>query len=509
MKKYLMSRLMRCAMFCCIPLASGLLCMPSPPALAAAGPGTSPAASAPLTLGTELATRPWHGDLDGMITRGVIRVLTVNSKTFYFVNKGVQRGLVYDTFRLFEDELNSRLVKQGKHRHKHLKVKIVFIPVGRSELLPALKAGKGDVVAGGLTMTPERLREADFSVPSVRNVSEVVVSRADAAPLAGPESLSGREVFVRKSSSYYDSLTALNRRLAQQGKPAVMIRLAPDVLEDEDLIEMVNAGLVPLIIVDKPIADFWRQVFTNIAVHEAAAVRVSGDLGYAIRKNSPLLKTALDDFLGRHGQGDAMRNILLQRYLKSTRFVKDATSAAERRKFEDLVSFFRKYGDRYSVDWVLMAAQGYQESGLDQEVRSKAGAIGVMQVMPATARELDVGDIRKIEPNIHAGVKYMRWMIDQYYGKEPMTQLDKALFAFASYNAGPARIAKLRKEAAERGLDPNVWFHNVEYIAAERIGAETVTYVSNIFKYYIAYTLILENREKKQQAVRQLQQPIR
>jgi membrane-bound lytic murein transglycosylase MltF len=115
-----------------------------------------------------------------------------------------------------------------------------------------------------------------------------------------------------------------------------------------------------------------------------------------------------------------------------------------------------------------------------------------------------VGDIGQTEANIHGGIKYMRWMIDQYYEKEPMTKLDKALFAFASYNAGAGRVAQLRKEAARRGLDPNVWFHNVEYVAAEKIGAETVTYVSNIYKYYIAYTLIMQAREEKERAAKAL-----
>jgi len=132
------------------------------------------------------------------------------------------------------------------------------------------------------------------------------------------------------------------------------------------------------------------------------------------------------------------------------------------------------------------------------------GAIGVMQVMPKTGNDLKVGDIKEIEANIHAGVKYMRWMIDQYYGKEPMTKLDKALFAFASYNAGAGRISQLRKEAARRGLDPNVWFHNVEYVAAEKIGAETVTYVSNIYKYYIAYKLLMEARDEREDALKKM-----
>ena len=152
----------------------------------------------------------------------------------------------------------------------------------------------------------------------------------------------------------------------------------------------------------------------------------------------------------------------------------------------------------------MMAAQGYQESQLNQQAKSPVGAIGVMQVMPATGKEMKVGDITQTEPNINAGVKYMRWMIDNYYGDEPMTKLDKALFAFASYNAGAARIAGLRKEAAKRGLDPNVWFHNVEYVAAEKIGAETVTYVSNIFKYYVAYRLIMQEKAEKEAATKEL-----
>ena len=184
--------------------------------------------------------------------------------------------------------------------------------------------------------------------------------------------------------------------------------------------------------------------------------------------------------------------------------MKNAASEAERKKFLALVQYFQKYGDKYDVDWLLMAAQGYQESQLNQDASSAVGAIGVMQVMPATGKDLRVGDITETEPNIHAGIKYMRWMIDQYYGNEPMTQLDKALFAFASYNAGAGRISQLRKEAAKRGLDPNVWFHNVEYVAAEKIGQETVTYVSNIYKYYIAYRLVLESQAARKEAAEKI-----
>ena len=186
-----------------------------------------------------------------------------------------------------------------------------------------------------------------------------------------------------------------------------------------------------------------------------------------------------------------------KRYLQNTKYVKNATSEAEIKKFQQIVEYFKKYSDQYDVDYLLMAAQGFQESGLDQSVKSQVGAIGVMQVMPATAKDLNVGDVREIEANIHAGVKYMRWVMDHYYKDEPMDNLNKGLFAFASYNAGPGRIRQLRKEAEKRGLDPNVWFGNVEQIASERIGRETVTYVSNIYKYYVAYRMVVEEKERR------------
>ena len=471
------------------------------PTAPAEEPAAQKAADGTLTIDLAEMQKPWTGDLDGMIERRVIRVLTVNSKTFYFIDKGMQRGTVVDYFRLFEDELNKKLAAEKKLKNKNLKVRVVFIPVRRDQLLPGLVAGKGDIAAANLTITPERQKLVDFSAAGLSNVSEVVVSGPASPQVASLDDLAGKEVFVRKSSSYYESLVALNKKFAAEKKPPVTLKEAPETLEDEDLLEMLNAGLVPLVVVDKHIADFWKQIFPKITVHDDVAVRTGGEIAWAIRKGSPQLKAALDDFATRHKVGTSTGNQLLTRYLKNVKYVKNAASEEERKKFLALIQYFQKYGDKYDVDWVLMGAQGYQESQLNQNAKSPVGAIGVMQVMPATGKDMNVGDITETEANIHAGIKYMRWMIDHYYGKEPMTKLDKALFAFASYNAGAGRISQLRKEAAKRGLDPNVWFHNVEYVAAEKIGQETVTYVSNIYKYYIAYRLVMESRAATKEAV--------
>jgi membrane-bound lytic murein transglycosylase MltF len=462
------------------------------------------AAGGTLTIDLAKVQKPWTGDLDGMIERRVIRVLTVNSKTIHFLDKGVLRGTAVEYVRLFEEELNKNLAAEKKLKNKNLKVRAVFIPVQRDQLLPGLAAGKGDIAAASLTITPERRKLVDFTAAGLSNVSEVVVSGPASPTVVSLDDLSGKEVFVRKSSSYYESLVALNEKFAAEKKPLVTLKEAPETLEDEDLLEMVNAGLIPLIIVNKHQADFWKQIFPQLTVHDNVAVHTGGEIAWAIRKDSPQLKAMLDDFATRHKVGTSTGNQLLTRYLKNVKYVKNAASEEERKKFLALVQYFKRYGEQYDVDWLLMGAQGYQESQLNQNAKSSVGAIGVMQVMPATGKDMKVGDVTEVEANIHAGIKYMRWMIDHYYGKEPMTELDKALFAFASYNAGAGRISQLRKEAAKRGLDPNVWFHNVEYMAAEKIGQETVTYVSNIYKYYIAYRLVLESRASTKEAIEKI-----
>jgi membrane-bound lytic murein transglycosylase MltF len=446
-------------------------------------------------LSLDLVTTKWTGDLDGMVERRLIRVLTAYNKTLYFVDRGTERGMTADQGRLLEAELNKTLGTGT------LKINVVFVPVSRGELLPALLEGRGDIVMGNLTITPERRKEVDFVDPWIANVDEIVVTGPDGPAIASLDDLSGQEVFVRRSSSYFESLTKLNERFAQEGKKPVTLTEAPEELEDEDLLEMAAAGLVKVLVVDNHTAWFWQRVLPGLKLYPGVALRTGADIAWAIRKDSPKLKAALNQFLARNGKDSLNARMIFRRYLLNTRYVKNATVDEQLQRFRALLTFFRKYGGQYSLDWMLMAAQGYQESRLNQAAKSHVGAIGVMQVMPATGKELKVGDITRVEPNIHAGVKYIRFVIDHYYKDEPMDDLNKVLFAFASYNAGPGRIRQLRREAAARNLDANTWFDNVERVAAERIGRETVTYVGNIYKYYVAYTLVqgeyIERRELK------------
>jgi membrane-bound lytic murein transglycosylase MltF len=447
---------------------------------------------------TSFLNEKWTGDLDGMIERRRIRVLTAYSKTDYFVDKGTQRGLTYEAFQLFDDELNRKL------KNKKLRVDVVFVPVAHDDLIPALLDGRGDVAAAGKLITERRLEQVDFTNPTRNNVSSIVVTGPGSMPLNSVEDLGGKEVYLRMSDIGPKSVERFNEMLAKAGKPPVKVQPAPEVLADEDILEMVNAGIVKATITNDYIAEFWQQIFPGIVLSKTAAVRTDGQIALMVRKNSPKLKTELNEFLARHPEGSKERNILLQKYLKNTNFAKQATSQKERVKFQRVVEFFRTYSSKYSVDYLLMAAQGYQESGLDQNVKSPVGAIGVMQVMPGTGKDMKVGDIAQIEPNVHAGVKYIRFMMDQYYANEPMDNLNKGLFTFASYNAGPARIRQMRELTAKRGLNPNLWFNNVELVVSEKIGRETVQYVSNIYKYYLAYKMLADQAEQRQKAKSQI-----
>ena len=438
---------------------------------------------------------PWQGDLDGMLERRRIRVLVVPSRTFYFLDKGTQRGLAHDQGKAFETEINKKRPK------KSLPVDVVFVPISYDDVIPALIQGRGDIAIANLTITPERQQWVDFSAPLWTGVNEIAVTGPGTLDVDSIDDLAGQRVFVRLSSSYFQSLWHLNEWFGKSGKLPLEVDPAPQQLQDEDLLEMVAAGLLPIAIVDDFKAEFWKQILPSLQLHPEVSVRRSGEIAWAIRKDSPQLKAAVDDFARRHGKGTLFGNAKFREYLKSTKYVKNATSQAELAKLLRTIHLFQKYAALYDFDWLMLAAQGYQESGLDQNVKSDVGAVGVMQVMPATGKELDVGDIRQIEPNIHAGTKYLRGLIDRYFSDAHFDDLNRCLFAFAAYNAGPARIAGLRKEAPRRGLDPNVWFDHVERVAAERIGQEPVRYVGNIFKYYVAYQLAVEQQKAREAAL--------
>ena len=421
-----------------------------------------------------IQNKPWTGDLDKLLERRMIRVLVPYSRTLYYTDKGRERGLTADYVREFEMYLNQ------KHKTGTRPVTVYLIPTTRDKLLSGVAEGLGDIAAGNLTATPERQRLVDFVTQDERTTKEVVVTGAKAPRVASVDELAGKTVHVRQSSSYYESLMALNEQNRQAGRPEIVLRLVPDALEDEDMMEMANAGVIDVLIVDNWKAKIWAQVLPRIAVHEDVSIRDEGQIGWAIRKESPRLAAALRDFYANFARKRASYEYRLTQAMRRVKQIEDPTRSADWKRFEELVALFRRYGERYSFDPLMLIAQGYQESKLDQSAKSHVGAIGVMQLMPATGAEMKVGDVRVVESNIHAGAKYLDQLMTRYFKDANFSEGNRPLFAFAAYNAGPGNMAKMRREAGQRGLDPDKWFNNVELVVAEKIGAETTTYVRNI-----------------------------
>jgi membrane-bound lytic murein transglycosylase MltF len=468
----------------------------SPRACAQSNPAQT--APAPPITAPNVQFKPWSGDLDGMLKRHFIRALVAYSKTQYYVVKGVQHGTSYEALIAFQDYIN----RKYPPKEKNIRFHVVFVPVARDQLLTRLDEGKGDIAVATLTVTPDRQKLVDFSDPFVTGVKEVVVTGPDSPTINSIEDLSGQEVFARPSSSYWEHLQQLNDKFKSEGKAPLKLRAAPEDLEDDDLLEMLNAGLVHIVVVDDYMPRLWGKIYTKIQAHPDVTLAEGDSFAWAMRKNSPQLLAAVNEFAKTHRVGTAFGNTLVQRYVASSAMLKNAVSPAAIQNFNQTVGFFQKYSGEYHMDYLLMMAQGFQESALNQEAKSQVGAIGIMQLMPATGEQMNVGDVHQTEANIHAGVKYIRYMVDQYYANEPMDDLNKILFAFASYNAGPGRIHQLRQVAAQRGLNPNVWIDNVDMIASEKIGMETVTYVANIYKYYIAYKLVAEQQAERDKAMK-------
>lgn len=423
------------------------------------------------------------GDLDSMYHRRKIRALVPYSKTFYYIDGKLRRGASFDVLTIFEKELNRRKFS------KLAPINIVFIPVNRDQIIPLLEQGYGDIAVGGLIVTPEREEKVDFSDPVISGLKEIVVANHEAPKLNSILDLSGKEVYVHQTSGYFNSLTHLNDSLQNIGLEPVKIKAVRPYLEDEDILEMVNSGLIQYTIMVEDMAAHWSEALPEITIYHDLVLEKNVTTAWAFRKDCPQLKTEINHFIRHHKKGSLHGNILYKRYFGKPAEVKKAKSEEAMERLLATESLFKKYGEEYELDWLLLVAQGYQESGLNQNLRSRAGAVGIMQIKPSTAawKPIGIKNVYNVDNNIHASAKYTRYIIDTYFSDSLMDPLNRHLFALAAYNAGPARVAGLRRRAAAQGLNPNVWFGNVELMAARSIGRETPQYVSNIYKYYASF----------------------
>jgi membrane-bound lytic murein transglycosylase MltF len=454
--------------------------------------GAAPSSSNTLLLPANFARHT--GDLDDMAKRRTIRALVLLNPIGFFYQSGHPRGVMCESLQEFQKFTNKKL-KTGK-----VGLQVVFIPVRADQVEGYLTEGLGDLVAYGVTITPDREKKVAFSAPLLEGATQIIVTGPEYGAVSTLEDLAGKKVYVNPLTVYFDNLQKVNESLQKAGKAPIAVEAADRNLGDDDLIQMVGAGLIPATVTTTQRADLWSQLLPNLKPHPELVIASNQQLAWVMRKNNPQLQRLVDEFIKGHAAGTSFGNTLLRRYLQNTKWVKNSTSQEEMQKYAALGKLFQKYAAEYDFDSLMVAAQAYQESELNQSARNPSGAVGVMQVIPkyAAAKPISISDVANADGNVHAGVKMLRNIADTYFSDPKLDPMNRTLFVFASYNAGPNRIQRLRNKAVETGLDPNTWFGNVELVAAKDIGQETVLYVGNIYKYYVAYKLAQEQGKLQQ-----------
>lgn len=420
-------------------------------------------------------------DLPGLKERGRLRMLTRNNPLTYFIHRGRQVGFEYE------------LIKGFAARHE-LRLDIV-IPDSHADLLTYLNEGKGDLVAAAMTITAPRQELAAFSRP-YNEVDELVVVRADQDSITALGDLAGRTLHVRRSSSFYTTLEAL------QDSIGLKVVAVSDTVETEEILAGVEEGLYDITLSDSNLLDV--EIAYGRRLKAAFSIKPTV-LGWAVRKGNPELLAALDRYV-QEERGGLLFNMMKKRYFKNKRTIAKAKDSlrvdlsGRLSPFDDLV---KKHARRYNQDWRLIMAQMYQESKFDPKATSWVGALGLMQIMPETGRELGFADLRDPEQNIHAGVKYMHQLVERFDPALPMEE--RVRLALASYNVGYGHVLDARQLAREKGWNPDKWFGHVEramkllakpaYYKRARYGfcrgGQPVHYVRNVQSMYDAYVGML------------------
>ncbi len=429
-----------------------------------------------------------RGDLPKILERHTLRILVSYDNVGFYMEKGRQDGLYVAMMKKFEQYLRQKYVSAER-------LKLYFIPVREDEMMKLIADGYGDL-ALGITPTNEFKRYVDFSIPEKLWLKEIAVTKIGTKEIKSLQDFAGRTVWARRSSSYYVSLNLLNDYLKASGLMPVNIVGADEFLTDADLVDMVGRGEIPATIVNDSKLVIWRRYFGNVVFNMEAPIKVNSTLNWAIRHNSPLLYKEINLFLRSYRDGTAQGTKVYDQYMRThpTYRARVERQDSERlginvENFKKFSNIFQKYGKHYGIDWILLMAQSYQESTLNPNARSNRGAVGIMQVLPSTAQEWYIGvdGVNDLDNNVHAGTKYMRYMLDSYFNEPELSEYERMLLALAAYNCGPNRITKYREEARTSGLNPNVWFGNVEAIAASHGATETVNYVQNISELYVSY----------------------
>jgi len=449
-----------------------------------------------LRLSTDILEEQTH-DLTGMKNAKRIRVLTTLTFANYFVHQGQEYGYEYSNMEEFKKFLNKGIKQRSQH------VEFYYIPIPYDLLVPALNNGYGDIIAANLTITDERSQEIDFTEPYLRGLKEVLISHKKVKGISKEDDLSGQRIYIREGTSYQSSLEKLNKRLSAKKSPPAEIILLPGLVNTGEILQMVSAGIVEMTVADSHLASIAVELLPDLSVHDNIVFNDDVRFGWMVRKKNPELKAALNQFVKTVKKGTLLGNIYYKRYFKENPWAREYLEKEDLDKLSKYSSLFQKYAEKYGFDWILIAALAFQESRFDPTVRSRQGAVGLMQVLPSTGKHVEIPDITSPENNVHAGVKYLHYLMDTYFPAEGVTPDNRLRLALASYNAGPTNIKKSRQATEKMGYDSNIWFGNTELGVLRQVGPEPIQYVRNINKYYISFLISEIIMDAKKELIQQ------
>ena len=435
----------------------------------------------PLPASARLAGPPegWSAsesvrDLTAIRASGQLRVLVNQSRHSSGVVRGESIGVEYHRLRALEQYLN-RTARDGREVHLRL------IPLPKEELLAALLRGEGDLVAPGELLALRRDMPVRASAPIQRDVPLVVVSRQGNRRYQRVEQLAGHSLALPVGSAARGALQRLNAGL----KAPIVADWQDPTLAVEDVLEMVQAGILPMTAVELPIAERWAKVMPKLRIDRHLRLAQKGDLSWYTRRGASSLSASIDQFLREYRAPEDADRVFQRVYRRSYK-VRQPLGRAERQRLERVRPSLMRHAKAQSLDWLLLAALALKESTLNPDARGSGGARGLLQVTPAAARSVGVGNAASLDGNVQAGAKYLAMLRRRYFASSQLNERERMAFVLAAYNLGPQRIQGLRAEARRRGLDPNRWFFQVERVAAERLGLGVVSYVGSVNKYHLA-----------------------
>ncbi|MEJ5861703.1 transglycosylase SLT domain-containing protein [Pseudomonas farsensis] len=422
-------------------------------------------------------------DLQQIRASKVLRVLVNQSRNSSGEVKGEPVGVEYYRLRALEHSLNAR-VADGQQ----LTLKI--IPRAKEQLLGALLRGEGDLAAPGELLDPSLVQGAHASAPVLDQVPLLLVGRKGERSYSRADQLSGRTIALTSASAAGAAIQVINQQLALRKRAPIKVEWVDPTLAVEDVLEMVQAGIYPLTVVERPIAQRWARVMPRLRLDSKVQLAHPQALRWYVRNDAPLLQVAVDRFLATYRAPDNQDAAFERIYRRQYR-VHNPLARQDRQRLAAVRAVLQKHGGEQQIDWLNLAALAFKESTLDPKARGAGGAHGLMQITPSAAQRVGVSNIGTVDGNVQASARYLALIRRKFFASPQINERERMAFTLAAYNLGPERVQAMRAEARRRGLNGNQWFFQTERIAMEQVGMGPVSFVNSVNKYFLAF-----NRER-------------